>query len=458
MGGSDPIMVVDDEIEAARYMALALEERFKPVRMVVSAVEALLAMERELPAVVLSDLKMPGMDGMELLTLIRERWPQVAVILITVERDVGIVVEAIKKGAVNYLVKPSSPEALRQAVSRALVTRIHPRTASCAEVSEFVGVSAAALRIRHQVSLAARADVNVLITGETGTGKELVARAIHRLSSLARGPFVPHNCAMTSTDLLESEFFGHLRGAFTGADRDQKGLLEAADDGILFLDELECFPLLSQAKLLRVQDSGEFRPVGAQQTRRVCVRFLAATNRSPAKLLRDGLLREDLYFRLRGIEIELPPLRQHPDDIPVLAENFLQGTGAVLDPEALRALQEFSWPGNVRQLRSVLQASLPLAHGGLLRRSHLRLDRQERALLWVEPPPRATTLVSVAPEGGVLQDAEKRLILQALVESRGNRSRAAEALGIHRSTLRRKMREFGLWPDAGTDRGLRPHS
>jgi DNA-binding NtrC family response regulator len=450
------ILVVDDEPETARYMGLALEKRFQPVRTVHSSEEALLAMERELPAVVLSDLRMPGMNGMELLRLIRERWPQVAVILVTVEQEVGIVVEAIKNGATNYLVKPCCPEALRQAVTRALVTQAHPRTAAIADVGEFVGVSAAALSIRHQICLAAHTDANVLITGETGTGKELIARAIHRLSSLGQGPFVPHNCAVTSPDLFDSEFFGHLRGSFTGADRDQRGLLEEASGGVLFLDELECMPRLNQAKLLRVQDSGEFRPVGAQQTRRVSVRFLAATNRPPAQLLGEGLLREDLYFRLRGLEIDLPPLRQHPEDIPTLATHFLEGTGVELDPGALRLLQEFPWPGNVRQLRSLLRASLALAHEGVLRPDHLRLNNQETASWRVGPSHLATSQVSRVSGGHALRDAEKDLILQALNEAGGNRSRAAEALGIHRSTLRRKMREFGLWPDAGTDTYL-PH-
>ncbi|MCI0657953.1 MAG: sigma-54 dependent transcriptional regulator, partial [Acidobacteria bacterium] len=309
-----------------------------------------------------------------------------------------------------------------------------------------------------QICLAAHTDANVLIAGETGTGKELVAQAIHRLSSLGQGPFVPHNCAVTSPDLFDSEFFGHLRGSFSGADRDQRGLLEEASGGILFLDELECMPRLSQAKLLRVQDSGEFRPVGAQQTRRVSVRFLSATNRPPTHLLREGLLREDLYFRLRGLEIDLPPLRQHPEDIPALARHFLEGTGVDLDPEALRELQELPWPGNVRQLRSLLRASLSLAHEGVIRRRHLQWNGEESASWRVDPPPLASA--QVPPTSGCceLRDGEKRLILQALTEAGGNRSRAAEVLGIHRSTLRRKMREFGLWPDAGTDRSLPPGS
>jgi DNA-binding NtrC family response regulator len=430
---SASLLVVDDDALAARYMCLALSKEFADVRRATSGVEALLAVESRVPDLVLTDLRMPAMDGLELLARLRERWPELPVILVTVEQDVSTVVEALQQGAVNYLVKPVSPPVLVTAVRKALTrsTLAAPQTQN---VSELVGISDAMARIRHLAALAARSDANVLITGETGTGKDLVAHAIHRLSKSAGGPFVAHNCAVTPGDLFESQFFGHRRGAFTGADRDQCGLLKEADGGSLFLDELECLSLAHQAKLLRVLDDGIVRPVGSAESWVVSVRVLSATNRSPEKMLAEGTLREDLYYRLRGFEVRLPPLRDRPGDVRALAEHFLSDRGVVLSPEAVAALEAFPWPGNVRQLRTVLAGASDLAAGGLLLRRHLRLDSTAAR---EASGPRA-------PEEGTLKQLEREVILRALRKESGNRSRAAQALGIHRSTLRRKMEELGI--------------
>jgi two-component system NtrC family response regulator len=427
------LLVVDDDPLAARYMNLALSEDFADVRCAASGVDALLAVEARVPDLVLTDLQMPEMDGLELLAHLRERWPEVPVILVTVEQDVATVVDALRQGAVNYLVKPVSPPVLLTAVRKAL-TRSTVATAHAPNVSDLIGVSDAMVRIRHLVALAARSDANVLITGETGTGKDLVARAIHRLSKSADGPFVAHNCAVTPGDLFESQFFGHRRGAFTGADRDQCGLLKEADGGILFLDELECLSLPHQAKLLRVLDDGIVRPVGAAESWVVSVRVLSATNRSPDRMLAEGTLREDLYYRLRGFEVSLPPLRERRGDVPALVEHFLSGRGVVLSPEAASALEAFPWPGNVRQLRSVLAGATNLATDGLILRRHLRLGSAAQS----DPP---------EPQGaeeGTLKELARSAILTALRQESGNRIRAARALGIHRSTLRRKMEELGI--------------
>ena len=319
-----PILVVDDDPSALQYMGLALSQGFGPIRSASGGLQALLSMEKELPALVVSDLRMPGMNGLELLAITKERWPETPFILVTVEQEVATVVDAVRQGATNYLVKPVSPAALCMAASRALATASLARNTVDRSAHEIIGTCRATLQVRHLVSLAARSDMNVLITGETGTGKELVARAIHRLSSLARGPFVAHNCAVTPADLFESQFFGHRRGSFTSAEKDQPGLLEEADGGILFLDELECLSLAHQAKLLRVLDDGEVRPVGSRDSRVVSVRYLSATNHDPESMLRCWTLREDLYYRLRGFEIRLPPLRERPQDILPLAR-ALQG-------------------------------------------------------------------------------------------------------------------------------------
>ncbi len=297
------ILVVDDEPASAEYAALALQQVHGDVRVARSGVEALLAIERAKPALVITNLQMPGMTGLELLSRIKERWPEIAVMVVSVEQQAAGIVEAIQRGAVNYLVKPVAPAVLQSAAGNALLRLSRPPAAGDDGVPEIVGQSPAVLQVRHLVTLASRSDANVIITGETGTGKELVARAIGRLAFAGTGrPFVAHNCAVTPPELFDSEFFGHRRGSFTGADRDRIGLLRTADGGILFLDELECLSLANQAKLLRVLDDGEIRPVGAEAVRSVSVRFLAASNRGPAAMLAARELREDLYFRLRGFQ------------------------------------------------------------------------------------------------------------------------------------------------------------
>jgi len=439
----NPILVVDDDPSALQYMSLALSQRFGQVRSASGGVQALLAMEKEQPALVVSDLRMPEMTGLELLALTRERWPQTHFILVTVEQDIATVVDAVRQGATNYLVKPVSPAALCMAASRALATASLARTMVDRSAHEIIGTCRATLRVRHLVSLAARSDMNVLITGETGTGKELVARAIHRLSSLARGPFVPHNCAVTPADLFESQFFGHRRGSFTSAEMDQPGLLEEADGGILFLDELECLSLAHQAKLLRVLDSGEVRPVGSRDSRVVSVRFLSATNHEPESMLRAGTLREDLYHRLRGLEIRLPLLRERGRDILLLAGHFLDADAASLSPEAVAALEKYSWPGNVRQLRNTLRAAQVLSGGGIIEGRHLNLPRGSDPNS-IGSPRRPEARGRPGESGGTIREAEREIILQALESCRGHRGEAARTLGIHRSTLRRKLREFGI--------------
>jgi DNA-binding NtrC family response regulator len=432
------ILVVDDDRAAAQYLSLALRDAGYAPQSVGDGVQALLAMEAEVPDLVISDLRMPEIDGLQLLTRIKQRWPEVPFILITVEDEIATVVEAIHRGALNYLVKPVSPGQLVAAAHKALSLR--PTSPAVGEgVSEILGTSRCLVELRHRVLVAARSDVSVLISGETGTGKELAARAIHRCSRRSDGPFVAHNCAAIPADLFESQFFGHCRGAFTGAVGDQPGLFESADGGVLLLDELETLPPLHQAKLLRALDDGEIRRVGSTETRRVSVRVLATTNRDPEAMVNEGSLREDLYYRLRGFEIRLPPLREHPEDIPLLATHFLAGAGDGFTADALRALGAAPWPGNVRELRNVVGSALASAG-----RSRIGIDQ-------LRLPP-AQTRTSAGPErasdgaesGATLKELERLAIQQALESCAGNRTRAARRLGIDRSTLRRKMTEFGI--------------
>jgi len=435
---SHSLLIVEDDQAAARYAAATLREECADIRTVGSGTEALLAMEARLPDLILLDLGLPDLDGLDLLEILKQRWPEVLVILLTATREISTVVDAVQRGAVNYLVKPVAPAVLKAATRRALAISAAPRSVCGTGGLPIVGASKPILEVRHLVALAARSDVNVLITGATGTGKELVARAIHRLSGLSSGPFVAHNCSLTPPDLFESQFFGHRRGSFTGADRDQRGLLEESDGGILFLDELECLSTPHQAKLLRVLDDGEVRSVGSSESRHVSVRFLAATNREPEEMIRDGALREDLYYRLRGLEIRLPLLRARREDIPLLASHFLgDGRGALAD-DALAALQGHSWPGNVRELRNVVRRALSLAPGRPIAARDLGLRTGSAA-----DPRGASDPGSAGVEPGrALQEAERRAIDRALRECAGNRSRAARALGIDRSTLRRKVRRF----------------
>jgi DNA-binding NtrC family response regulator len=434
----ESLLVVDDDPGSLRYLTLALEQAGYRARTASDGVLALAAVEREKPAVVVTDLQMPNMDGLELLTLLKERWPELPVIMISVREDVATVVEAVQRGAINYLVKPVSPAVLLAATAKAIRRSSKLSGVAVASAPEIVGASPAVVHVRRLIAQASRSDVNVVITGETGTGKELVSRAIHRLSLLASGPFVAHNCALTPPEMFDSEFFGHKRGAFTGADRDRAGLLREAHGGVLFLDELECLSLVHQAKLLRVLDDGEIRPVGSDHSRPASVRYLAATNRPPEQLLATKELREDLYYRLRGFQIELPPLRERQEDVVLLALHFLRDLDANLTPRALAALQRCAWPGNVRQLRNVLRSAAAVAGGSLIDEQHLDLSAASAV---------SQSRRSEAPSGRAgasLQEMERETIARALEVHGENLSQAAQSLGIHRSTLRRKIRELKL--------------
>ena len=404
------ILIVEDDRAAAIYMAEALAGQHGDIRTAAAAVEGLLAMESRPPDLLILDLGLPDIGGLEVLTRVRERWPEVRVICVTAADDVPTVVEAVQRGASNYLVKPVVPAVLLAAAGKALsAARTAPGPAS-GDLSGIVGVSRAMLMVRHLVALAGRSDVNVLITGETGTGKELIARAIHRLGGHDAEAFLAFNCATTPTELFDSAFFGHRRGAFTGADQDHLGLLRRADGRTLLLDELDSLGPQQQAKLLRVLDDGEVRPVGSSEVYRVSVRFLAATNSEPGTLIDRRLLREDLYYRLRGFEIHVSPLRERVVDIPVLAAHFLSEAAPRLTGESLAILSAYAWPGNARELRNVLKGALILAGDGPIRPEHLpiatgigplRGARSPRSRTWRARPPsgRSRTRGSAGPSG-----------------------------------------------------------
>jgi len=430
------VLAVDDQPAALELVRLALEKDGLSVEMAGNGVEALLRLEERPFDLVISDLEMPQMDGLELLVRVRQRWPELPFIMVTAHSDVTKVVEAVQLGAVNYLLKPALPAAVSTAVRKAL--QVRTTAAAPRGIPELVGASRSILEVRHLVTLAARSDVPLLISGETGTGKELVARAIHRYSAVSGGPFVPHNCAVTPRDLFESQFFGHRRGSFTGADRDHVGLLVQADSGVLFFDELEALALEHQAKLLRVLDDGEVRPVGDMKTHRVDVRFVAATNRDPRVMIDEKRLREDLYYRLRGFEISLPPLRDRREDIPLLAEHFLGADSPRITSEAMEVLIGAPWPGNIRELRNVVRSAMAMSGESAIGPRHLSVKAE------TGPPPPSAYDASRAVPRGTLRELERRAIIQALEDCGGNRTHAAQLLDIDRSTLRRKIREYEI--------------
>jgi DNA-binding NtrC family response regulator len=445
-GSGETVLLVEDDDASAASLRVTLEESGRRVRVERSAARALESIEREVPCLVIAAIEGPGGAGLHLITEIRTRRADVPVIALSPRADVPTIVDVVQRGAVDYLVKPVPQDALLAAVRGAFARSPRPAAGTAhPEVAEIVGTSDAAVAVRRAVVLASSADVNVVIVGDTGTGKELVARAIHRLSGKAPGRFVAHNCALTAPELFDSEMFGHSRGAFTGAHRARTGLLREADGGTLFLDELECLSLSHQAKLLRVLDNGEVRPVGAEEAEPVSVRFLAATNRSPDAMIAAGELREDLYYRLRGFEVHLPPLRERLADIAPLAAHFLRARGKQLTARAAQRLERCAWPGNVRQLRNVLHRAASVAPGDRIDEEHLDVGAVSPAAGAAgssRPPPRGSR--PPPDDVGRLEAIERAAIVRALDLHGGNRTRAAESLGIHRSTLRRKLRELDL--------------
>jgi DNA-binding NtrC family response regulator len=397
--------------------------------------------------VIITDLMMPGMDGGDLLRRVRERWPEIPVIILTAFGSVGSAVELLHAGAANYLTKPPDLDELRLTVRRALeasenrreLARLRRRFRLPADV---VGVSRSMQAVFEIAIRVAPSSTPVLITGETGTGKEVVARAIH--SASGRDTFVALNCAALPPSLVESELFGFRRGAFTDANRDHEGLVETATKGTLFLDEIAEVPLAVQPKLLRFLQNGEFRRLGDTESQTSHARVIAATNRDPEQDVADGRLREDLFYRLNIVHIVLPPLRERPVDIPALAEHLLHRLGeryqlenAVLTPDALAALTGYSWPGNIRELENVLARALALRGGNAITRrdlpSHIsNLMPASAEVLTLEEAPTLT-----------LAEIEHRYILRVLEAAQGNKLKAASILGIDRSTLHRKLKQFG---------------
>ncbi len=437
MIGEARVLVVDDAAAMREIISRNLAVLGCTVRVAADVPEAVAALEAESADLVVTDMRMPGADGLDLVRTVRGRWPHTALVMVTGFATVGGAVAAMREGVSDYLAKPFSDEELEHAVRTALERHRPAPTGDGGEPAPsfgMIGQSPAMRRVYRLIERAAGARVPVLITGESGTGKELVARAIHGAGPRRGGPFVPVNAAAIPEALFESELFGHAKGAFTGAGSARQGAFVAADSGTLLLDEVGELPALAQAKLLRVLQDQRIRPVGEDRERAVDVRIIAATNRDLEAMARAGEFRQDLFFRLHVLPIELPPLRERGGDIDVLLIAFLgdaAGDGPVPrpSPAALDALRRYTWPGNVRELRNLAERLVVLADGG-----SIELDDLPEAIRIA--PARTTGPADNRP----LRDVELDHIRAVLERAGGNKTRAAEILGIDRKSLREKLK------------------
>jgi two-component system, NtrC family, nitrogen regulation response regulator GlnG len=458
------ILVVDDEEAVCWALQRALTAEGHKVVTAASAEAAFAQVAKQTPNAILLDVRLPGMDGLDALGKLRNMSNDAPVIVMTAFGNLDTAVRAVEGGAFDYLAKPFDLDQALETVARALSRRQVSPTAAEPEkapktTDEMVGSGSAMQNVFKRIALVAPRDACVLITGESGTGKELVARAIHRFSTRKDKPFVPVHVAALNPSLVESELFGHVRGAFTGAVQPREGLLTLAQGGTLFLDEIAEIPPAVQVKLLRVLEQNEMMPVGGNEPQRLDLRILAATHQDLAKKVADGSFRGDLFFRLNVFQIHLPPLRQRREDIALLAEHFLrrlEPKALPLLPETLQYLAMQPWVGNVREMRNAIEHAVIVAHGGALLPEHFPVgptltgntpdDQLQRAVLnWVIDRVRAAG--SETPQDlyeKILAAIEPPMLEELMRRLQGNRWVAAQWLGLNRATVRKKLTKYGL--------------
>jgi two-component system nitrogen regulation response regulator NtrX len=448
------ILIIDDEECIRESLTGILQDEGFQTLSAESGELGLGMLRDENPDLILLDIWMPGIDGMETLRKIREITPDQLVIMMSGHGTIETAVKATKLGAYDFIEKPPSLEKLLLAVQNALtigqlVEENRTLKARIAKEHEMIGNGGAIRLLKEQISIAAPTSGWVLITGENGTGKELVARAVHAHSQRANKPFVEVNCAAIPEELIESELFGHEKGSFTGATALRKGKFDLAHEGTLFLDEIGDMSLKTQAKVLRILQEKKFERVGGSRTIEVDVRVIAATNKDLEAEIVKGNFREDLYYRLNVLPFEVPPLRERKEDIPRLVEHFLQffcGKESreikTLTPEAMAALVSYSWPGNVRELKNIVERLVIMVQNPVVTEKHLP------AALFLKKPETDKTSVSPALDAGTFREAkeefEKEYLLQKLEENDWNISRTAEVIEIERSNLHRKIKSFGI--------------
>lgn len=453
VAGVDPakVLVVDDEKSILLLLSEALTQWGYHVTCTGTATEALELLRAELFDALLSDVRLPDMSGLELLREVRKQDEAIEVVMMTGYPTIAAAVQALKEGAYDYLSKPLILDELKHLMSRMMERKflrgeIHTLRARLGEeltVNELVGASSPMHRVKDIIGKVAVTDSPVLVEGESGTGKELVAAAIHRLSARAKRPFIPVNCSAIPQDLLESEFFGHVRGAFSGAVADSLGLFRGADEGTIFLDEIaELSPSL-QVKLLRVLQEMQVRPVGSTKAYPVDVRVIAATNRDLERAMTEGSFRQDLFYRLNVVRVVLPPLRDRREDIPALVSHFIRRFNKRFHrdvrgvaPEALAALSGYAFPGNVRELENLIERAYAMG----VKEQITLADLPTLAGRAPVSAPAVTTPESIPS----LVDVERELILKALSILKDDKEAAARALGISRRTIYRRLKEYGV--------------
>ncbi|HEV2278843.1 MAG TPA: sigma-54 dependent transcriptional regulator [Acidobacteriaceae bacterium] len=455
MISQEKVLIVEDEPHALSGLAELVSGwgyRTETARDGIEALEKVTAWQ---PGIIVSDLKMPRMDGLELLARLGETSEKVAVIMLTAQGSIEAAVEAMKNGAYDFIQKPVDPTRLRAILTNAARQRETDRELEVTRrklretgvLGSLVGASKKMQEIFTLIERVATSNVSVLITGDSGTGKELVARTLHDLSPRRTKPFVAVNCAAIPETLIESEIFGHEKGAFTGAIERRAGCFELAEEGTLLLDEIGEMPVATQAKLLRVLEDRKLRRLGSKMESPVDVRVLAATNKDPDQAVADGHLRGDLYYRLNVFNIHMPPLREHKEDIPAIAEAMISDmnekhgrrvTG--MDSEMLARLMAHDWPGNVRELRNTIERAIVLCGEGQLQPRHLPPGFGTRSVRAANEVPANAIQLEV---GATVDDAERMLIFKTLESTHNNKTRAAEILGISLKTLHNKLREYG---------------
>ncbi len=443
------VLLIDDDASLRRVTEYSLQSAGFQVMTAVDGTAGLELFKKHVPEVVITDIQMPGLSGIDVLNTIKQINFQTLVIVITAYGSVEIAVNAMKAGAYDYIAKPFSRDEMVLVVERAFAMRglqkenqqLREELDQRVDFSQIVGISDAMQGVFDVVRRVAPTDATVLITGESGTGKELIARALHRASHRCNGPFVAVNCAALPAELLESELFGHVKGAFTGASNTRDGRFVQANEGTLFLDEIGELPLDLQPKLLRFLQEREVVPLGGP-ARAVDVRLVAATNRDIDQAVAEGLFREDLYYRLAVIPVELPPLRERPEDIPLLVRHFLQRHGGSHPPQmtssALARMSSYPWPGNIREMENTIQRMIILKSGSEIDVEDLpdkiRLDHHERR----------GKVLTLPDTGYPLEQLEKEAVIQALERNQWNQTRAAAFLQIPRHTLIYRMEKYGI--------------
>lgn len=454
------ILVAEDDAAVAWAVEQALSAEGYSIRLASDGLSAMKQARKERPDLVIADIRMPGLDGLGLLAEIQKLYPQLPVVIMTAHGTMETAIEAVKRGAFDYLPKPLDLERLIATARRALGEHAIAAAASpslACEQYAMVGSTAMMQEVYRRIAAAAASEVTVLVTGPSGSGKELVARALHRHSRRCEGPFVAVNCGSLPDHLVESELFGHEAGAFTDARGRRIGRTESANGGTLFLDEIGELPLSAQAKLLRFLEDQRIQRVGGNEEIALDVRIVAATNRDLATMVAAGAFREDLAWRLRVFTIHLPPLAERMDDVPALAKHFLSrsagrlGRSLQLTQDAIERLKTWHWPGNVRELRHTIEEASVIATGGVISADLLSLPAPDPGANRGDLPrlmeERAKRLIDQTP-GEVAtrmqEELEHAMIRAALAKTEGNQLRAAELLGINRMTLKKRMDELGI--------------